>query len=90
MNTPVIGEYRLIPKGTPVWSIHNQLSMILSDDEIVEITHTVVVGDYVYCKPKQLLFNIPGHIPTLIGRGQDEWGIQYSKTESYCVPEPQF
>ena len=90
MNKPIIGEYRLIPKGTPIWSIHNQLSITLSDDEIIEITNTVMLSDYVYGIPKQLLFNIPGYIPTLIGRGRDEWGISYSQTEPYSVPKPQF
>ena len=31
-----------------------------------------------------------GHIPTLIGRGTDEWQLSYSKTLPYIVPEAQF
>jgi glucose-1-phosphate thymidylyltransferase len=61
------------------------------DDQIVEIKHTTVMNkDYVYVKPMQLLFNLPGHIPTLIGQGQDEWGITFSKTIPYEIPSPDF
>jgi hypothetical protein len=37
-----------------------------------------------------LIFNLPGHFPTLIRKGQDEWSINYNNTEAYKVPEPQF
>ncbi len=85
-----IGEYRLIPKGTEFWSINNQSVLMSCSDEIIEIKHTCYGIDTVFVVPKQLLFNIPGYIPTLIGKGKDEWSISYSKTRSYSVPEPQF
>jgi len=84
-----VGELRLIPKGRQFWSIKNQTSLTSNEDEIVEIKHTCYGSDQVFVTPKQLLFNIPGQIPTLIGKGVDEWGISYSKTLPYTVPEPQ-
>jgi hypothetical protein len=86
-----VGKYRLVPKGTEFWSINNQSRLSNTDDQIVEIKHTTVMNkDYVYVKPMQLLFNLPGHIPTLIGQGQDEWGITFSKTLPYEIPSPDF
>jgi hypothetical protein len=85
-----IDELRLIQKGSSVWSIMNQANIILSEDCIVKIAHTCHGIDVVFVKPMQLIFNIPGHIPTIIGKGQDEWSINYNNTESYKVPEPQF
>ena len=86
----MIGQNRIIPKGTEFWSIKNQTVLISKDDEIVKITHTCYGSDVVFVEPQQLLFNIPGFIPTLIGRGCDEWELSISKTKSYTVPEPMF
>lgn len=85
-----IGEYRLIPKGTKFWSIKNQTTIMTDSDEIIEIKHTCYGNDTIFVEPKQLLFNFAGFIPTLIGRGSDEWEISYSKTLSYEIPKPNF
>lgn len=82
-----IGENRLIPKGTKFWSIKNQTQIMTDEDEIVGIKHTCIGSDVVFVEPKQLIFNIIGYIPTLIGRGSDEWKLNYSKTLPYVVPE---
>jgi len=84
------GENRLIRKETKLWSISNQANIILDEDTIVTIECTTIGSDSVFVKPKQLLFNFPGYIPTLIGRGVDEWSLSYSKTESYDIPQAQF
>ena len=78
-----IGEYRLIPKGTKFWSIKNQTTIMTDIDEIVEIKHTCIGNDVIFVEPRQLLFNIPGYIPTLIGRGTDEWELSYKQTLPY-------
>lgn len=85
-----IGSYRLIPSGASVWSIANQSQIIVSEDTIVEVAHTCHGNDGVFVKPMQLLFNMPGQIPTLIGRGKDEWSLSYSATLPYTKPEPKF
>lgn len=90
MNEIKIGENRLIPKGTKVWSIKNQINILLDEDVIVELKHTCIGSDTVFVKPKQLIFNMIGYVPKLIGRGTDEWGLSYSKTLPYSVPEAQF
>lgn len=85
-----MGELRLIKAGSRVWSIKNQANIILSEDSIVKIAHTCYGNDAVFVKPMQLLFNLPGHIPGVCGRGADEWSLIYSNTEPYEVPAPQF
>jgi len=90
MEEAKIGENRLIPKGTKIWSIANQATIMLDEDVIATVKQTCFGGDAVFVEPKQLLFNMPGYIPTLIGRGDDEWTLSYSKTLPYTVPEPQF
>jgi hypothetical protein len=59
----------------------------MTDDEIY---HTCIGHDGVFVQPKQLIFNMIGHIPTLINRGIDEWELSYSQTQPYTVPKPQF
>lgn len=83
-------KLRLIKAGTEIWSINNQANFIIKEDMIVEITATCYSSEVVYVKPMQLIFNFPGHIPTVIGRGRDEWGVDSGKTELYEVPSPVF
>lgn len=85
-----INEIRLIPKETIVWSIKNQSNIRLVDDTIVQIKHTCIGNDTVFVEPRQLIFNMIGHIPTLIGRGTDEWSLNYSNTLPYNIPSPTF
>lgn len=66
-----VGNLRMIKKGSKVWSIHNQANIILTEDSIVEVGNTCHGSDYVFVKPKQLLF--PHTIPGICGIGTDEW-----------------
>jgi hypothetical protein len=90
MSEIKIGENRFIPKGTKFRSIKNQTNILLDEDAIVEVKHTCIGSDVVFVEPKQLIFNMMGYIPTLIGRGTDEWELSYSKTLEYTVPEARF
>ena len=85
-----IGEYRLVPKGSAIFSIANQCNFILEEDAIVTVKHTMAGSDGVFAEPMQLLYNLPGHIPFLIGKGKDEWSLDFKITKPYRVPEPQF
>lgn len=85
-----IDELRLIPKGTKFWSVKNQRNIILDEDAIVEIKHTCIGNNGVFVEPKELIFNMIGHIPTLIGKGTDEWSLNYSSTLPYTISKPQF
>ncbi len=42
----------------------------------------------VFVKPTQLIFDCSGSIPYLIGKGTDEWGISFSETLPYKIPQP--
>jgi hypothetical protein len=92
MSKPKIGEYRLIPKGVVVWSIDHQSNISFEKDEIVKITTTVILDDnYFYGELSQCLFNAPGLIPGMIGKGSSAGlGIRFSETKPYEVPKPKF
>jgi len=85
-----VGSYQLLPKGTCVWCVDAQSLISFEDDQIIEVTNTTCYGDPFFGKLKQLLFNIPGHIPTLIDKGKIEISTSFSKTSEYIVPKPQF
>lgn len=86
IEKPTVGEYRLIPCGTKIWSINSQTNLATTKDEIIEITHTTCYGDLIFVKRKDLLFNLPGHIPYLIDSGTDEWELCYRVTSKYEIP----
>lgn len=77
----------MIKAGSKVWSISNQANIILVEDSIVEVKHTCHGSDAVFVKPMQILFQHT--IPSICGRGKDEWGVSYENTEHYEVPPPQ-
>ena len=87
-----IGELRLIPKGTKVWSIGLQMTVIFDEDVIVEVTNRIF-GDenFFFGKMKMLLFNIPCHIPGLVDKANGDLGsVDIRKTLPYKIPEPMF
>lgn len=86
IEKPTVGEYRLIPCGTKIWSINSQTNLATTKDEIIEITHTTCYGDYIYAKRKELLCNYPGYTPYLIDSGKDEWGLLCRTTSKYDIP----
>lgn len=91
MEKEIVHLLRTVPKGTRIWSIHNQAYMILDEDAIVEINHTICGSeDWVYGEQRQVIFNHPGFVPTVISKGKDEWGFLLSDTTPYEVPGPQF
>lgn len=62
---------------------------MLDEDAIVKVKHTCIGSDEVFVEPKQLIFDMIGQIPMLIGSGTDEWLLSYSETLPYTVPEAQ-
>lgn len=80
----------MIKAGMEVWSIKNQAMIILKNDSIVEIKHTCHGNDVVFVTPMQILFDFPGMIPGICGKGTDEWSIDYKKTKSYKVPKSRY
>jgi len=85
-----VGGYLLIPKGKQVWNIEFQSNISFEEDQIIELTHNVWSGNYGYGKLKQLLWNIPGFIPTLIDKGKGEIGFNFEGITQYIVPKPTF
>jgi len=83
-NEIKISDYRLIPSGSGLWSIDLQANIYFKKDSIVEITNTIYgTDDYFYGKIKELLFDIPGFIPTYIDKVNGNIGIEFSKTLPY-------
>lgn len=89
LTDEVVSTPRLIPVGVTVWSISNQMNIIVDKEQIVLVKHYATSNDFVFVAPQQLLFNSPGYIPTLCGRGTDEWHVDFHKTLPYEVPKPQ-
>lgn len=85
-----VGQLRLLKSGSKVWSISNQANIKLTEDSIVKIKHTCYGNDGVFAEPMQLLFNLPGYIPTIIGKGRDEWSFLFEDSIPYEIPSPQF
>jgi len=85
----VIGEYRLIPKGTTIWSINNQTTFILAKDEIVKISAKCIGNYTIFVSPIDVLFNMIGFIPTPMPKGKDEWSVSYEDTIPYEIPKYQ-
>jgi len=83
------GKLRTVPKGTQVWSIKNQANIFLSEDSLIEVTHTTTLSDdYIFAKPKQEIFK---HSPVgsgIIGKGTDEWGLLWSQTKRFKKSKP--
>ena len=87
-----LGKYRLIPKGTLVWSIALQESVRFDKDMIVQLTNGIINHQDAYFGTLQmLLFNMPGQIPTLLPKHNGEVGpFTLKETRHYSVPQPQF
>lgn len=91
MKRPKVGKYRLIPKGTVVWSIGLQLNIQLVTDEVVKITNTVYChDDYFYGTLQLVLFNCPGMIPGVLDKHNGDVGLLHSNTRPWKLPKPQF
>jgi len=81
------GDLRLIPSFTKVWSDTNLMHVVLTKDVICQIT-MVHNNDVIWVRPMELIFNAPGQIPAIVGKGQDTWQLEASKTKSYEIPKP--
>jgi len=84
-----INEYRIIPNGTKIFSIKNQTELIVSIDELVQIKSICYDSDEIYVQLFHFPVNIPGLLPPIIGKGCDEWILNYSDTLPYTVSQYQ-
>jgi len=81
-----VGDHRILPKGTEVWSIEYQTNISFKEDEIIEVTHTTVYGDLFFGKLKQIIGQTM--FPGLIDQGSAEIETLFSKTTDFKMPEP--
>ena len=63
--------------------------IILTEESIVEIRHTCEGNDIIFVKPKQIVFGGYGSIPNVIGKGTDEWSLDFEETDPYIIPVTQ-
>lgn len=85
---PTIGEYRLIPKGAKVWSIALQENVKFEKNLIVRITNTTgKSSDGVFGQLGEVLYELPGCIPTLVEKSNGDVSFSYSKTKPYKLPK---
>jgi hypothetical protein len=86
---PGIGEHRLLPKGTRVFSTALQENVVFDNDVIVTVTNRINgPGSFVFANMQMLLFNFPGHIPTLVEKAHGTLSLKFEDTLPYKVPEP--
>ena len=78
----IIGNYRIILKGTYFWSIELQSMICMNQDNIVKITNTIHNNDDYFFGILQLeLFKYT--IPVLLDKVNGNIGISFSKTIKY-------
>jgi len=80
-----VGDYRLIPKGTEIWSISLQERVIFTKDQVVKITNTIHGNDDSFFGILQLQLYMH-MIPTLIDKTHGEISTSLSVTEKYKLP----
>lgn len=80
-DTKIVGQIRMLPKDTIIWSVTNQTTFKLYHDEVILITHTCWGTTTVFCKP-QLAFGwiTNGVDEKWINKGKDEWSVDYNQT----------
>ena len=77
-----IGELRLIPKNTPIWSIALQEVVRFDKDMVVRITNTCVDNStYFYGTLQLVLFEWA--IPGIGDKANGDVGLTYDKTLPY-------
>ena len=81
-----VGDYRILPRETEVWSIEYQTRLSFVEDEIIEVTATTVNGDLFFGKLKQIIGQTM--LPSLIGKGSGEIETYFSLTKDFTMPEP--
>lgn len=85
-----IGDIATLPAGTTVWSIALQEEVKLNRDILVKINQTCIGSSAVFVSKQELLYNLPGYIPTLLDHMKVEFGVQIDKLISFTMPVPQF
>ena len=89
MNRPEIGKYRLIPKGTFVWSTKLQSNISFDKDMVVRITHTIISDDASFFGELCIIL-FPMTIPGVITMAHGEISTRLDQTTPYEIPNPQF
>lgn len=75
-----VGDYRLIPEGTSIWSISAQTLLVVAQSEIVKVNATCTHGNDIFVTPHDLCSPAFGHLSLLSKRGTDEWVVDVAKT----------
>jgi len=79
-----VGEYRIIPKGTEIWSISLQETISFKNDIIVKITNTIIDNDEYCFGILQLKLFGNGIFPaSLVDKTNGNIGFNYKKTKKY-------
>lgn len=85
------GNLFILPANSNVWSTSHQANISFEKEEIIKITARYCGnGEFCFAELQQLLFNIPGQIPTLIRKGSGEISLDVKDLKIYEVPKPHF
>lgn len=82
-----IGDFVLVKAGTEIWCIDIQLSIIIVRDLILKVSATTYDNLTIFGIHQELLYNIPGFIPTLLG-SKDEYHVRVDDVNPYEIPKP--
>lgn len=90
MSTKNIGEYRILPAKTEVWSISLQSMISFKDEQIIELTNGVYTDDNYYFAKLKIIYGIGLQIPGIGDRPNGEIGLNIKGLKKYKLPKPQF
>ena len=88
MKNNKIGELRLIPAGTEVWSISLQERVKFNRDVVVKITNTVAFDDDFVFGMIQLTLFLAGPFPGIMDKVNGDIDFSYKDTLPYELPKP--
>lgn len=94
-SKPKVGDLRMLPGGTSIWSIGLQQRIKFESNIIVEITNGCTDNpNMFFYKMKTLLHEGPGQIPSVLDSFKGETGslgaFDVNLTSPYTVPKPQY
>ena len=81
-----IGELRLIPKGTKVFSIILQENVVFDRDVVVKVDARIIgEKNFFFGKMQLILFNFPGAIPGIVDKAHGDLSLDIRNTKPYTL-----
>lgn len=85
-----VGDYATLLAGKYVWCVELQRNIAFEKDEVFKITHTTNSENDYFARLQLILFNLPGHIPSIDDNGRGEIHVLGKDLIPYTLPGPNF